>query len=280
MSKQEQPELPQRVNTAMKPVLSAIRALQTKLEQWEEPGGARTAAQQARVVVHELKAAAEHLEKLAGDMQQAALAADRDEPVRYYRTLQAISKKANLKLEGQLNPDMGRPSVLRLGHYDVEIKPGKGILISFVGDTLGNIRTTADDEAANQFAEIRRLTEVETKDFLRILDRAYEASVPQGKRDARIGDVLRGFIIELQPSGFWTEAQARTLRPYTHANFAWEILREARKDGFPYKFASANVHANIAAGGQKAKDGNLLLILQEGTPARLYSTISRAPKGG
>jgi hypothetical protein len=280
VSKQDQPEIPQRVNSAMKPALAAIKTFQSRLEQWEDLGGPRAAAEQARVLVHELKAAAEQLEKLTGAVDQAAIAAEREEPTRYYRILEQVSKKSGLKFDGQLNADLTRSSTLRLGHYDVEIKAGKGILISFVGSTLGNIRTLDENEALSQFAEIRRLAEVETKDFLKILDRAYDASVPQGKREARIGDVLRRFIIELQPSGFWFEAQARTLRPYTHANFAWEILREAHKDGFPYKFASANVHANIAAAGQKSRDGNLLLVLQEGTPPRLYSTISKVPKGG
>lgn len=271
-------DLKGRTIAALKPAANALKAMQTRIDEWQALGGVKAASDQAKQASAEFRTTADNLQRLAQDLEHAGIDAQREEVQRFFRIFQQVAKRSDLHFEGQMVTDAGKTTIARVGPYEIEIRAGRGVQVSFAADVLGTIRELEDEKALSQFQDIRRTTEIESKDFIKHLDRAYEAATSGGKRDARLGDVLKRFIFELQPNSFWVDAVPKTLKPYTHANFAWEILREIQRGTLHFKFASANVHSNIAAAGQKPRDGSLVLLLEPNGPSRLYSTITRTPK--
>lgn len=251
-----------------------LTRMQKSLRRWDEVGGLPRAIRKVRIVEEGLSEYRAELEEaidaLEGSLEQHRRTHQED----LYHALESYALEQDLRFEGELGQDPSEPVDLTLGDYRIHLEPGEPAEVRFVKTQVGSIAAVDPDDVAEVLDEIRVRVETETEGFLDRLKAACTSVGGSRGGKAALGRVLKHFIAGLQPDSFWEDADPEHLRPYSHVNFAWELLRESRRDTPPFQVSEATVHANVSAAGGGGEPGDaLFLLIEGGSRPRLYSHI-------
>jgi hypothetical protein len=267
-------EIIDQILSGKKTLQGRLTRMQKALKAWDEIGGLPRAIRKTEIVEEGLAEFRGLLEEAIAGLEAALEEHRRTHQEDLYHALESYALEHDLRFEGELVSDPNEPIELTLGDYRVQLEPGEPAEVRFVKSTVGSIAVVDPDEVAEVIDEIRGRVETRTENFLNRLKQAcFSVAGSQGGK-AALGRVLKYFIADLQPELFWEQADPEHLRPYSHVNFAWELLRESRRDTPPFQVSEATVHANVSAAGGQGERGDALFLMIDGrNRSRLYSHI-------
>lgn len=267
-------EIVAQILSGKKTLQGRLTRMQKSLKRWDEVGGLPRAIRKVKIVeegLSEYRAElGEAISELEGSLEQHRRTHQED----LYHALESYALEQDLPLHGELGQDPSEPVDLSLGDYRIHLEPGEPAEVRFVKTQVGSIGAVDPDEVAEALDEVRAQVETDTEAFLDRLKAACRSVGGSRGGKAALGRVLKYFIAGLQPDSFWEQADPEHLHPYSHVNFAWELLRESRREIPPFQVSEATVHANVSAAGGRGERGDaLFLMIEGGSRPRLYSHI-------